>query len=48
MLKPGERVVTATAFRDMIIVIGEYGTVIQMTYDQFSQRFMFEHAGDLS
>lgn len=46
MLKPGEQVVSAVQFRDMIVVFGSYGTVLIMEYD-INLMFRVHHFMDL-
>ena len=39
MLKPGEKVVAVTNFRDFVLVFGDEGTVLRMEYDPTTAEF---------
>jgi len=47
-MKPGEKVVAVTNFRGIILVFGEFGTVLTCSYEEMPGLFKFENVASIS
>ncbi len=46
-MKPGERVVAMTTFRDKLMIIGNLGSLIEMTWDDINGLWTKRDVADL-
>ncbi len=47
MLEPGEKVAAAANMRNFVLVFGEHGTVIKVTFDHETNQPRYQRLGDL-